>query len=194
MSFVVQADNPTARDTLRGYAIQDVAGDGLVLAGAGDATLVIGPRASFPTEVRRIELDPAVGWGWVVRPGGDWVAYTAIVQEDGEWQVYLARTAPPWERFRVSPGGGEEPLWLPDGALAYREGNRWMAVEPPTGSGPPGVPRLLFEGPYVNVLGRSHDVDPGGRHLLVEAPGDLITDRMTVVTGWARGLPELRRP
>ena len=65
-----------------------------------------------------------------------------------------------------------------------------MAVTPPIGDGPPGIPRFLFEGPYVNVLGRSHDVDSRGRHLLVEAPGDVVADRMTYVSGWVWGLPE----
>jgi hypothetical protein len=186
---VVRVDNEGVRDSIPGYSILDVARDGsLVAEDASDARIVLGHTETFPAGLRTTELVGIPGWGHALRPGGGWLAYTSSVLEDGEWQVYLARTEPPWDRFRASPQGGEEPVWHPDGRLVYREGNRWMTVTVPDGAGTPGTARPLFEGAYVNVLGRSHDVDAAGRHLLVEAPGATRTHRMTVVSGWARRL------
>ncbi|HSM03601.1 MAG TPA: protein kinase [Longimicrobiales bacterium] len=188
-SVVVRADNEGVRDSIPGYWILDVARDGSLIAlDASDARMVLGRTDAFPTGLRATELTGIQGWGHALRPGGGWLAYTSSVLEDGEWQVYLARTEPPWDRFRASPQGGEEPVWHPDGRLVYREGNRWMTVTVPDGPGTPGAAQPLFEGAYVNVLGRSHDVDAAGRHLLVEAPGATRAHRMTVVSGWAQRL------
>jgi hypothetical protein len=69
------------------------------------------------------------------------------------------------------------------GALVYREGNRWMRVSLPNASGgSPGAAPFLFSGPYLNVLGRSHDMAPDGRHLLIAGPSEVTTTLLTVVT------------
>jgi hypothetical protein len=102
----------------------------------------------------------------------------------------MARTQPPFEHYRASPRGGEEPVWSPAGDLVYREGNRWMSVTPPSQPGAmPGVAKFLFTGPYLNVLGRSHDIAPDGRHLLIAGPKDVTTTSLTMVTNWVSRLP-----
>jgi hypothetical protein len=40
-----------------------------------------------------------------------------------------------------------------------------------------------------NVLGRSHDIAPDGRHLLIAGPSELTTTSLTVVTNWVTRLP-----
>jgi hypothetical protein len=102
----------------------------------------------------------------------------------------MARTQPPFEHWRASPRGGEEPVWSPAGDLVYREGNRWMAITPPrVPNARPGVAKFLFAGPYLNVLGRSHDIAPDGRHLLIAGPHDVTTTTLTMVTSWTDRLP-----
>ena len=86
----------------------------------------------------------------------------------------------------------EDP-WSPDGALIYRERNRWMRVSLPNApGGSPGAAQFLFAGPYLNVLGRSHDIAPDGRHLLIAGPSELTTTSLTVVTNWVSRLPGQR--
>ena len=48
---------------------------------------------------------------------------------------------------------------------------------------------MVFAGPYLNVLGRSHDIAPDGRNLLVAGPRDTTTRALTVVTRWVDRLP-----
>jgi len=192
-TVLVRADNADARDSIAGFWVRDVSRDGLVLAQDSTGRFVVGSARTFPDDLRVTDVRAPGAWGLALRQGGGWFAYTSGVMENGEWQVYLARTEPPWDRIRVSPRGGEEPVWHPNGNLIYREDTRWMSVSVPNGPGAPGVPRLLFEGPYVNVLGRSHDVDPSGRHLLIEAPGEVTTSRIEMVSGWVSALPGGRR-
>ena len=57
--------------------------------------------------------------------------------------------------------------------------NRWMRVSVPATAGArPGGATLLFSGPYLNVLDRSHDVAPNGRHLLVAGPEQTTTNQL----------------
>jgi hypothetical protein len=189
---VYSPERPAESDSLPGLAVLDVARDGSVLYAVGDTLFVAGsttelararPRAGF-----RVPEDNA--WGHQLRPGGEWVAYSASSRQAGEFLVYMARTRPPFERWRVSPRGGEEPVWSPAGDLVYREGNRWMSVSPPAHVGArPGVARFLFTGPYLNVLGRSHDIAPDGRHLLIAGPEATTTTSLIVVTNWLSRLP-----
>ena len=47
----------------------------------------------------------------------------------------------------------------------------------------------LATAPYFNVLGRSHDIAPDGRHLLIAGPRDVTTTTLTMVTSWTDRLP-----
>ena len=82
------------------------------------------------------------------------------------------------------------------GDLIYRAGNRWMRVSPPTAPGAkPGVAGFLFAGPYLNALGRSHDIAPNGRHLLIAGPtATTTTATLTMVTNWVARLPRPSAP
>jgi hypothetical protein len=106
-----------------------------------------------------------------------------------------------WIVEEVSAQGGEEPIWSRDGAeLFYRNGNKWMVVavqfHPEFQA---DAPRLLVEGPYVNVGGHSYDVTPDNRRLLLlePVPQDPIT-YVNVVLNWfeevkRKAVPAVRR-
>ena len=136
------------------------------------------PLDSFPT-----------AWGPTVSPDGRWIAYTS--NEAGQYAVYVAESARPGARQKVSLGFGEEPLWSPRrDELFYRSGSDWYAVPvPPAGSAQFGRPRLLFSGPYINVQERSHEVAPDGRrHLVILGPRRAPATRLRVITDWTSAL------
>jgi serine/threonine protein kinase len=196
-TFIYAPENAERADSVLGVRVIDVASDGAVLYARGDSLYVARSAAEIGAgSGRGFQLSEPDAWGHQLRKGGDWLGYTARSKQAGDYVIYMARTQPPFEHWRASPRGGEEPVWSPTGDLVYREGNRWMSVTPPTKPGAvPGLARFLFTGPYLNVLGRSHDIAPDGRHLLIAGPKDLTTTALTIVTNWANRLPrsEVRR-
>jgi serine/threonine-protein kinase len=139
----------------------------------GEAVPLIREPASFPS----------------FSPDGRWLAYT----QGGESEVYVIRVDDPQERYKISLAGGEEPLWSPRGdQIIYRNRQQWVAVDVATQNGfSAGRPRVLFEGPYLNVPGWSHDLSRDGeRHLLLQGPREETGNRLIVVANW---FAELRR-
>jgi serine/threonine-protein kinase len=119
-------------------------------------------------------------------PKGHFVAYTS--SESGQQEVYVQPFPPNGSRWTVSSGGGEEPIWSPNGdKLIYRNGNNWMEV--PTTMEPTFstlTPTLLFSGSYVNVPGYSYDISPDGQRFLLFKPvsNARTATRLKVVKNW----------
>ncbi|MDA2912837.1 serine/threonine-protein kinase [Acidobacteriia bacterium AH_259_A11_L15] len=128
----------------------------------------------------------------VFSPDGRWIAYTS--DESGRWEIYVRPYPGHGGRARISTEGGEEPIWSRDGRkLFYRYGSRWYVVDLDLGAEfRAGTPRLLFEGPYINVFGYSYDVSPDGeRFLVIEgAEQEKTLTELVVLTNW---FDELRR-
>jgi class 3 adenylate cyclase/Tol biopolymer transport system component len=129
-------------------------------------------------------------------PEDNYLAYTS--NESGQSEVYIQPFPPDGERWTISSGGGEEPLWSPNGdKLYYRNGNDWMEVpivfEPSFSS---GIPTLLFHGPYINVRGYSYDIHPdGNRFLLIKPISQIRTStRIKVVKNWFEEVKGLVKP
>jgi eukaryotic-like serine/threonine-protein kinase len=112
-----------------------------------------------------------------ISPDGRWMAYES--RESGKQEVYV-RPFPDVDKgkWQVSNGGGNSPLWSPDGReLFYHSGDAAMAV--PVETEPtfkPGKPTVLFRGTYyqtsiVNDTGRSEttfwDISPDGKRFLM---------------------------
>jgi hypothetical protein len=126
-------------------------------------------------------------------PDGRYLAY--VSDESGQYEVYVRPYPPRPEKWQVSTQGGEEEIWSRDGReLFYRNGNTWMAVD--VSLRPEfkvGTPRLLFEGPYVNVGGYSYDVTPDGQRFLLLQPAEEALAPVThlnIVLNW---FDEVRR-
>ncbi|MSO56749.1 MAG: hypothetical protein EXQ55_07490 [Acidobacteria bacterium] len=119
-------------------------------------------------------------------PDGRWITY--VSDESGQSEVYVRPYPPGPGKWQVSTAGGEEGIWSRDGReLFYRNGNKWMvvAVNPKRELFTAGAPRLLFEGPYVNVGGLSYDVTPDGqRFLLLEPAEPSPITHLNVVLNW----------
>jgi serine/threonine-protein kinase len=107
-------------------------------------------------------------WGAAFSRDGKFVAY--VSDESGQYEVYVRPASGEGAQWQVSTEGGEEPVWSKDGReLFYRNGPKWMAAEVTTETQfKAGTPRLLFEGPYLNVPGVSYDVAADGRFLMLE--------------------------
>ena len=131
-------------------------------------------------------------WGPVFSPDGRYIAY--ISDSSGRYEIYVQPFPEKGKRWQVSTDGGEEPVWSRDGKeLFYRYGQKWMAVDVQTAPNfSAGKPRLLFEGPYMNVPYLSYDIARDGKRFLVIKPSDetSATTELRVVLNW---FEELKR-
>jgi hypothetical protein len=112
----------------------------------------------------------------------------------GEYQNYLQPVPPTGERYQVSRvGGAEEPRWSPDGKkIYYRSGQRIMVVDVQTD---PELklsePRVFHEGDFVNVSGRSFDIDPDGSRALIIQGSEETARSVRMITHWLDRVKEL---
>jgi serine/threonine-protein kinase len=123
----------------------------------------------------------------VLSPDGRFVAYGS--QETGDFEIYVHPLPnPSGVKWRITNGGGRDPLFARNGReLFYWNDTTLYAVAietVPTWSA--GAAVALFEGPYVDGLGRWYDIGSDGRFLLIK-PGWLDETRqvpLRVVLGW----------
>jgi serine/threonine-protein kinase len=118
-------------------------------------------------------------------PDGRFIAY--VSDESGQYEIYVRPYPGPARRWQVSTHGGEESIWSRDGKeLFYRNGRAWMGVPVRLGTEfHAGTPEVLFEGPYVNVGGRSYDAAPDRRRFVVLEPLEpAAVTHLPVVLNW----------
>jgi serine/threonine protein kinase len=131
-------------------------------------------------------------WGPVFSPDGKWIAY--ISDESGQYEVYVRPYPGPGGKRQISTGGGEEVLWSRDGhSLYYREGAKFISVAVQTQPDfHADAPKVMFEGPYLNVPGVSYDVAPDGQHFVMieENQKQAPTTQLNLVLNW---FEELKR-
>ena len=131
-------------------------------------------------------------WGAVFSRDGNWVAY--ISDESGQYEIYVRPLEGSGGKRQISTSGGEEVTWSPDGhTLFYRDGLKWMSVAVQTqGEFRAEAPKVMFEGPYLNVPGVSYDVTPDGQHFIMieENQKQAATTQLNIVFNW---FEELKR-
>ncbi|NIW94679.1 MAG: protein kinase [Phycisphaerae bacterium] len=173
------------------YPPQSWSPDGKILA-LTDFEDIWSLQMDNPDTLRRLTENPFEEWGVAFSPDGRWFAYTS--DEQGQFDVYVQPYPPTGEIVQVSTQGGEVPVWSKSSnELFYRNGRKWMAA---TFTTSPGlsfeVPRIVFEGDYLNIAGVDYDVSPDGRRFLLLKPveGSWPRTQLRVVTNWFEELKQ----
>ena len=132
---------------------------------------------------------PAFQLHAALSPDGRWLAYVSDVS--GQREVYVTDFPDAATRTKVSTESAEGPAWSPDGReLFFRriDDGAMMAVDVSTDSlFRAGIPRTLFVGRFWDccVWGRSYDIAPDGRFLMVAISEEVLAaPRVEVVQGW----------
>ncbi len=139
-----------------------------------------------PVTTRPLVKTAAYEWGGRVSPDGRWFAYTS--DASGSYEVYVLAFPEGGQSWRVSTGGGEEPVWTSDGnSLVYRNGRQFLSVPfAASGEAPSfGSPELIVEGDFFNNLGYSFDVSPvDARLVLLRAEIGETPTEVRLVENW----------
>jgi len=127
-------------------------------------------------------------------PDGRWLAY--VSDESGRDKVYVQPYAASGEKQLISPEGGTEPQWSPDGReLFFRQGRQMMSVQVKQTEATltAGRPQLLFEGPYVmgNAGEVNYDISPEGQRFLMIKETEPAPAQINVVLNWFEELKRL---
>ena len=135
-----------------------------------------------------------------VSSDGRWMAHSS--NESGHTEIYV-RPFPNVNdgRYLISTGGGNSPVWSPDGReLFYRNGDAMMVVS--VSADPAfvaGTPEVLFRGAYSGGVqgsaGRVYDIAPDGERFLMIRQGTAeetgtLTD-IILVENWFEELKRL---
>jgi serine/threonine-protein kinase len=157
--------------------------------------VAVRPDADSPVREVVVTEDPALDPA--LSPDGRWLAY--VTTRTGFADVWVKRY-PDGTPYRVSQGGGLEPVWSRDGReLYFLRDDSLMAVAVETSGDDFSFDRAveLFRSPYVTSPSEgelSYDVDPEGRFLMIEQPGGAgaaeAPASIVVVQNW---LEELER-
>ena len=119
-----------------------------------------------------------------VSPDGRWLTY--IASEHGQPEVFMQPFGRPGERIRVSPDGGGQPRWRPDGAELYyvTPKGALMAVK----VGPNGelaqTHERLFDIVAALSYGEQYTPGRGGQRFLVMLPVPTGLSPLRLVSRW----------
>jgi serine/threonine protein kinase len=158
-----------------------------------------GGRARKPLLQKKgyLQKDPQIS------PNGKWLAYKHKA-EGGKFEIYVRSFPDMKSVYPVSTGGGNTPLWSPDGReLFYYAGDAVMAVPVETETTFSfGRPVVLFRGTCSNAFGDMifWDIDPstGKRFLMmkeeesaVRAAATAAPRKINIVLNWTEELKRL---
>jgi len=126
---------------------------------------------------------PAYDGGPNISPNGNWVSYTS--GESGTNEIYVRPyTEDKGGVWKISNGGGGQPVWAPDGKkIYYRRGNEMFSVDvTATDTFSKGNPKKIFEGNYFLPFGRRWDIHPNGdRFIMIQIPEETSPDQKIFV-------------
>ena len=125
-------------------------------------------------------------------PDGRWIAYES--NESGTREVYV-RSFPDLEgggSWKISSGGGDEPLWSPTGReLFYRTSTSFMKVDVETETTfSHGQPEVLFADRYNGGAHRKFAVSADGGRFLVDEVSFQMPGELVLVQNWHQELLE----
>ncbi len=169
---------------------ESVAPDGTIAFWEGGELWLLRPGAD--SELYQVSSFRLRAWQARFSPDGKLIAY--ISNETGRPEVYIQRLDGSDKRIRVSLEGGWDPAWSPDGRiLYYRRGKElWAAQFNPRSLESVERPRLLKSALMESeVRGRSYDVAPDGRILVIQPHPDSVPNRLNIILNWFEELKRL---
>ena len=119
--------------------------------------------------------------------------------ESGREEVWVCSFPDLSNRIQISPDGGVEPLWSPDGKeLYYRDisGDKLMVVSISDTNGlQAGIPEILISGKYrgwVGLWGRNYDISPDGSKFLMieEEEIESTATQINIILNWSQTLKD----
>jgi serine/threonine protein kinase len=124
-------------------------------------------------------------------PNGRFVAYSS--NETGRPEIYVQTFPEQHGKWQISTDGGSEPAWRHDGKeLFYMSATKLMAAEVKSdvSSFEAGIPKPLFEVPFLTVLGRNRYImtADGQRFLFNNLSQGSEGSTINVVVNWPAGL------
>ena len=161
-----------------------------------ERNLDTGERSGWALRIDDEENIPIVDvaetfFGGRLSPDGRWVVYDS--RDSGPMEVYVKRFPQGGRRFSISTGGGNDPMWSPDGTeIFYWRGQDIMVAKVTIGDEfTHESPSLLFSGPYWNGSGTHFDYDRGAdRFVMIQATRPEGSDRINVILNWFEELKE----
>ncbi len=119
-------------------------------------------------------------------PDGRWIAY--VSDESGRREAYVRSFPDGGGRIQISVGGGNRPIWAPDGkAIYYWEGRRLMAAtQASLPSARVASRKALFSGNFEADFDVARD---GTRFLMIESEASGL--RLVAVPNWRTELRQL---
>jgi dipeptidyl aminopeptidase/acylaminoacyl peptidase len=150
-----------------------------------------------PTPYLTADWDETAGR---ISPDGRWMAY--VSDQTGEDEVFVRSFPEPGAPVQLSFGGGDDPLWAPDGSAIYFLSDADSLVQTSIRAGESlevgeSTPLLWLGGIRQSRFGHDLDIDPaGGRFLFVgregsedATPAEDALD-LVVVANWFEELRE----
>jgi serine/threonine-protein kinase len=130
---------------------------------------------------------PAYEAGPNFSPNGKWIAYASNVSRGagGGMEIYVR----PYPKssggvWKISKGGGNQPLWSRDGKkIYYKNGDVMFSVDvTATNRFSNGNPEKIFEGNYFVPYGRRFDIHPDGdKFIMIQRPEETSPDQKIFV-------------
>ena len=155
-------------------------------ANVGAAMRLFAHEPRQDRSVRLFESDSAV-YRAAVSTDFQWIAYNS--NNSGTEETWVRPLEDDGRRLQVSQGGGQSPVWSPDGTeVFYRTGDAMMAATFDASNFVISDRRTLFDGDYLQANGRMYDISPDGkRFLMVKLSSE---DDLHVVLNWTQELLE----
>jgi hypothetical protein len=162
--------------------------------------------APGPTESLDLHVLPLAGGNPVVfldsrfqemsnrlSPDGKWMAY--VSDETGQQEVYVQTFPRSDKRWKISDGGGLQPIWRRDGRELFflgRDGTLMAVDVKTTPAFEPGTPQRLFSAELDMRVGSRVAYAPArdGQRFLVNARVDGGGSPIVVVLNWSRDLSQ----
>jgi serine/threonine-protein kinase len=121
-----------------------------------------------------------------VSPDGRWMAYTST--EFGSAEVFVRAFPDPGEKWRISQGGGWDPVWDPTGSALYfvTPNGLTKATVQAAETFMVNAVRRLFPWPYDGAnINTGYDIHPDGQRFLARrSTGETGFGNVYVVTNW----------